>query len=164
MDFTGDSIDALVDELSGDDDDIDFSGAEGRRGGARPQSGNKTETYNVKDLPIGFAGLTTTASLGAGLTFTSDVPIKTAFRPDRLVLNTVALDLDVADIVIGTIRLNVGSQPVPGVCFARDAIGTRLKCAVVATPSVFPQVVLVNPTAAAILLPKGGFFGPMKRV
>lgn len=162
MDFVGDDIDELVAELSGDDDDIDFSGD------ARPVRG-KPDTYKVKDLPIGFAGLTPT-QVGIGATSIIDCPVKTAFRPDRLVLEAaLAAGTDVLpnarvnDIIIGTIRLNVGSQPVPGRSFRYDAIGTRLRCAVVATPSVFPQVSITNTNAAAINV-EGGFFGPMKRV
>lgn len=160
MDFIGD-IDDLVDELSGDDDDVDFSGDAGAR--------RKPDTYKVKDLPIGFAGLTPT-QVAIGGTSVIDCPVKTAFRPDRLVLEAaLAAGTDVLpnarvnDIIIGTIRLNVGSQPVPGRSFRYDAIGTRLRCAVVATPSVFPQVSITNTNAAAINV-EGGFFGPMKRV
>jgi hypothetical protein len=162
MDFIGQDIDELVSELSGDEDDIDFSGA------ARPVRG-KADTYAVKDLPIGFAGLVPT-TVGIAGTSVIDCPVKTAFRPDRLVLEAaLAAGTDVLpnarvnDIIIGTIRLNVGSQPVPGRCFRFDAIGTRLRCAVVATPSVFPQVSITNTNAAAIAV-EGGFFGPMKRV
>lgn len=164
MDFLGD-IDSLVDELSGDDDDdIDFSGDAGQRR-AKP----KGDVYKVSELPIGFAGLTPT-QVAIGGTSVIDVPVKTAFRPDRLVLEAalaagtdVLVNARVNDIIIGTIRLNVGSQPVPGRAFRFDAIGTRLRCAVVATPSVFPQVSITNTNAAAINV-EGGFFGPMKRV
>lgn len=163
MDFVG-NINDLVDELSGDngEDNVDFSGAAGRSQRAR-------ESYNVADLPIGFAGLTPT-TVAIGGTSVIDVPVKTAFRPDRMVLEAaLAAGTDVLpnarvnDIIIGTIRLNVGSQPVPGRSFRYDAIGTRLRCAVVATPSVFPQVSITNTNAAAILV-EGGMFGPMKRV
>lgn len=160
-DIVGDDLDDLVDELSGeyDDDSDDEVGARGRR---RPQQQKRRNEYEAQDLPIGFAGLTS-SSLAAGGTVTTDCPIKTALRPDRLVLSAAAQALDVNDIVIGTVRLNVGSQAVPGNCFSEQAIGTRLKCAVTASPSVFPQVQFTNPTAGAVVI-KGGFFGPIKRV
>lgn len=161
MDFVGD-IDSLVDELSGDDED--------ELGAAAPRArASGQQTFAVKDLPIGFAGLVPT-TVAIGGTSVIDCPIKTAFRPDRMVLEAalaagtdVLTNARVNDIIIGTIRLNVGSQPVPGRAFRYDAIGTRLKCAVVATPSVFPQVSITNTNAAAINV-EGGFFGPMKRV
>ena len=115
------------------------------------------------DFPRGFAGLTPT-SIVAGATSDVPCPLQAWLRPNRLTLGAAAcVDLSyVLDVKVGTISLNVGSQPAPCVCFARDAIGTSLNAAVWASPSVPPTVRIFNNTAGAIVY-AGAFYGPVSR-
>jgi len=112
-------------------------------------------------LPKGFAGITPT-SVAAGGAVGLPCPLTAFLKVRRLCLGGAAcVDLSyVSDIKVGTISLNVGSQPVPCVAFARDAVGTSIDAAVWATPSVPPVVYVSNGTAAAIVY-AGGFFGPV---
>jgi hypothetical protein len=66
----------------------------------------------------------------------------------------------VSDIRVGTTSLNVGSQPVPCECFAKDAVGTTINAAVWAGPAVQPVVNVLNGTGGTITY-SGGFFGPV---
>lgn len=119
------------------------------------------ELQGEEDYPKGFAGLVPT-SVAAGATLPVNCPLTAYLKSNRLVLNPAAIvDLSyVQDIKVGTISLNVGSQPVPASAFARDAVGTTIDAAVWATPSVPPVVYIFNNTAAAIVY-SGGFFGPV---
>lgn len=115
------------------------------------------------DLPGGFAGLGTTAIV-AGATTAITCSLNAYLRPDRLVLGAAAIvDLmRVSDIKVGTISLNVGTLGASANCFARDAIGTRLRAAVTASPSVPPVVTVFNGTAGTVSV-EGAIFGPVKR-
>lgn len=110
-------------------------------------------------LPRGFAGITPT-SIAAAATTDVSCPLYAFMRLQRLVLNSAALvDLCyVVDIKIGTISLNVGTQPAPAAAFARDAVGTNLEAAVWASPSVAPTIRLFNNTGGAIVF-SGVLFG-----
>ncbi len=130
----GDDVDDIMAQLSGDED---------------------------AGYPKGFAGLAPT-SVGIGATVNVPCPLNAYLKPNRLVLNAAALvDLSyVQDIRVGTISLNVGTQPVPCAAFARDAVGTTIDAAVWAGPAVYPVVSIFNNTAAAIVY-GGGIFGPV---
>lgn len=110
-------------------------------------------------LPRGMAGMTVT-SVTAGATLPAECKLSAFMRIQRLVLNSAGLvDLSyVQDIKIGTISLNIGSQPVAAAAFARDAVGTELEASVWASPSVFPVVYLYNNTAGTVVY-SGGLFG-----
>lgn len=115
------------------------------------------------DYPIGFAGLTPT-SIGATTTTDVSVPLSAWLRIERMVLgqaSCVAL-CRVADVKVGTISLNVGTQAVPCEAFKHDAVGTKIAAAVWASPAVPPTVRLYNGTAGSIVF-EGGLFGPVSR-
>lgn len=132
----GDDVDELMAQLRGGDDDA---------------------------YPRGFAGITPT-SIAAAATTAVSAPLNAWLRIQKLCLNTAALvdTFRVTRIDVGTIALNVGQQPVPAVCFARDAVGTQLDAAVWASPNVPPITTFSNGTTAAIVV-EGGFFGPVSR-
>ena len=115
------------------------------------------------DLPGGFAGLTPTSVLTLTQVNIS-VPLNAFLRPDRLCLGTAATVAlcRVVDLKVGTISLNVGQQPANADAFRYDAIGTRLKAAVTASPSVPPTVVFSNGTGGTIVV-DGSIFGPVQR-
>lgn len=110
-------------------------------------------------LPRGMAGMAVT-SITTGSTTACNCQLNAYMRLSRLVLNPAAVvDLSyVSDIKIGTISLNIGTQPVAAVAFARDAVGTELEAAVWASPSVFPVVYLFNNTGGTVVY-SGGLFG-----
>lgn len=110
-------------------------------------------------LPRGMAGMTVT-SITTGSTTACNCQLNAYMRIARLVLNPAALvDLSyVSDIKIGTISLNIGTQPIAAAAFARDAIGTDLEAAVWASPSVFPVVWIYNNTGGTVVY-SGGLFG-----
>lgn len=114
-----------------------------------------------ENLPVGFAGLTPT-SIAAAATTDVPFPLNAYIKVRRLVLGAAAcVDLSrVIDLKVGTISLNVGTQGVPCVAFARDAVGTAIDAAVWATPSVPPVLRIQNATAAAIVY-EGGVIGPV---
>jgi hypothetical protein len=130
----GDDVDDIMAQLSGDED------------------GN---------YPRGFAGLAVT-SIATLVTTPITAALNAYMRIQRLCLGTAAIaDLvRVTRIDVGSIALNVGSNPVPGVCFARDAVGTMLDASVWATPSVPPIVTVYNGTAGTVIV-EGGLFGPV---
>jgi hypothetical protein len=115
-------------------------------------------------LPRGMVGLTPTA-IANGATTDVNCPMSAWMRVARLVLNPAAVvDLSyVQDIKIGTISLNIGTQPITCAAFARDAVGTSLEAAVWASPSVPPVVRIFNNTAASITY-SGGIFGRVSLV
>ena len=121
------------------------------------------EDVQADDVPGGFAGLGATA-ITTLVTTNITCALNAFLRPDRLVLGAAAIvDLcRVNDIKVGTISLNVGSSGASANCFARDAIGTRLRAAVTASPSVPPVVAFYNGTAGTITV-EGAIFGPVKR-
>ena len=125
--------------------------------------GRLGEDINSDDVPGGFAGLGAT-SVTTLITSNITVSLNAYLRPDRLVLGAASIvDLcRVNDIKVGTISLNVGSLGCSANCFARDAVGTRLRAAVTASPSVPPVVVFYNGTAGTVIV-EGGLFGPVKR-
>lgn len=133
----GDDVDEIMAQLSGPDD---------------------------SSYPRGFAGLTPTSIAAAATGTPVSAPLNAWLKIQKLCLNTAALvdTFRVVRIDVGTIALNVGQQPVPGVCFARDAVGTQLDAAVWASPNVSPIVTFANGTTAAIVV-EGGFFGPVSR-
>lgn len=150
-DAVGDDVEDILNAIQGDDDDDEMGAAKKRR------------NINNRNFPRGFAGLTPT-SIGAGVTADVSCPLQAWLRPNRLCLGAAAcVDLSyVMDVKVGTISLNVGSQGVPCVVFARDSIGTELNAAVWASPSVPPVVRILNGTAGAIVY-AGGFVGPVSR-
>jgi hypothetical protein len=121
------------------------------------------EDVTSDELPGGFAGLGTTA-ITAGSTTAITCSLNAYLRPDRLVLGAAAIvDLiRVSDIKVGTISLNVGTLGASANCFARDAVGTRLRAAVTASPSVPPVVTVFNGTPGTVSV-EGALFGPVKR-
>lgn len=135
-DRVGDDVDDILNSLSGDED---------------------------AGYPKGFAGLTPT-TLTTLLTGDVTCPLSAYLKPNRLVLGAAAcVDKSfVMDLKVGTISLNVGSQGVPAVAFARDAVGTTIDAAVWASPSVAPVVRIYNGTAGTIIY-EGGIFGPVSR-
>jgi hypothetical protein len=126
-------------------------------GGGWPGMGGDDDGEQA--LPRGMAGMTVT-SITTGSTSNCNCPLNAYMRIARLVLNPAALvDLSyVADIKIGTISLNIGTQPIAAAAFARDAIGTGLEAAVWASPSVFPVVSIFNNTGGTVVY-SGGLFG-----
>jgi hypothetical protein len=110
-------------------------------------------------LPRGFAGMTVT-SIATGATTNCTVPLNAFLRIKRPLLGAAAcVDLSyVQDIKVGTISLNVGTQPIPCVAFARDAVGTYIDAAVWASPSVAPVIVIYNNSGGTIVY-AGGIFG-----
>lgn len=110
-------------------------------------------------LPRGFAGMTVT-SIATGATTNCTVPLNAFLRIKRPLLGAAAcVDLSyVQDIKVGTISLNVGTQPIPCVAFARDAVGTYIDAAVWASPSVAPVIVIYNNSGGTIIY-AGGIFG-----
>lgn len=126
-------------------------------GGGWPGMGADDDGENA--LPRGMAGMTVT-SVTTGSTTTSNCNLNAYMRIQRLVLNPAALvDLSyISDVKIGTISLNVGTQPIAAAAFARDAIGTGLEAAVWASPSVFPVVYIFNNTGGTVVY-SGGLFG-----
>lgn len=110
-------------------------------------------------LPRGMAGMAVT-SITTGSTTACNCQLNAYMRISRLVLNPAAVvDLSyVSDVKIGTISLNIGTQPVAAVAFARDAVGTELEAAVWASPSVFPVVYIFNNSGGTIVY-SGGLFG-----
>lgn len=127
-------------------------------GGGWPGMGADGED-DEKALPRGMAGMAVT-SVTTGATTTANCNLNAYMRIQRLVLNPAALvDLSyVSDIKIGTISLNIGTQPIAAAAFARDAIGTGLEAAVWASPSVFPVVYIYNNTGGTVVY-SGGLFG-----
>lgn len=111
------------------------------------------------NLPRGFAGMTPT-SITTGSTIDVNVPLNAFMRIKRLLLNAAAcVDLSyVSDIKVGTISLNIGTQPIPCVAFARDAVGCFIDAAVWASPSVYPVIKIYNNTGATVVY-SGGVIG-----
>lgn len=115
------------------------------------------------DLPIGFAGLTPT-DIATTVTTDVSVPLSAWLRIQRLVLGAAAcVDKSrVQDVKVGTISLNVGTQPVPCVCFKNDSVMTQIYAAIWASPAVPPTVRITNGTAGTITY-EGGLFGLVSR-
>jgi len=145
MDIVGDDVQDILDAIRGDGETVDPS------------------KVSANDLPVGFAGLVVT-SMATLTTNPIRVPISAYLRPDRLLLgqaSCVAL-VRVTDVKVGTISLNIGENPIPAEAFRYDAVGTRLRAAVTASPSVPPIVSIYNGTGGTIIA-EGGIFGPAKR-
>jgi hypothetical protein len=106
-----------------------------------------------------FCGFTPT-TLTTGLSGTIAVPLKANIFLDRPVFGTaacVALSR-CSDIAVGTISVNVGSQPIPCEIWRYDATGNILNFPVLASPSVPPTVSVTNATAGTVIY-EGGFIG-----
>jgi hypothetical protein len=121
------------------------------------------ESAAADDLPGGFAGLGAT-SVTTLTTSNISVTLNAVLRPDRLVLGAASIvDLcRVNDIKVGTTSLNVGTLGAAAVAFARDAVGTRLRAAVTASPTTPPVVQFYNGTGGTIIV-EGALFGPVAR-
>jgi hypothetical protein len=115
------------------------------------------------DVPGGFAGLGET-SVTTLVTSNITCAITAYLRPDRLMLGAACtVDLcRVEDLKVGSISLNIGSSGAAAKCFAHDAVGSRLRAAVTASPAVPPVVRFYNGTAGTIKV-EGAIFGPVTR-
>jgi hypothetical protein len=173
-DYVGDDVDALIDMINGN---APLVMAQPANIGAAPAFSpqqmqqmqqmqrlqQQTKQLNANDLPVGVWGLAVT-SVGTLASATITAALSAYARPDRLVMGQsacVALSRITA-ISVGTINLTIGAQPLPCECFRYDAVGTRLRAAVVASPSVPPTVSVYNGTGATIIY-EGAFFGPATR-
>jgi len=114
---------------------------------------------DMGDVSRQFCGFTPT-TLTTGLSGTIAVPLKANMYLDRPVFgqaSCVALSR-CTDIAVGTISMNVGSQPIPCEIWRYDATGNFLNFPVMASPSVAPTVSVTNATAGTLVY-EGGFLG-----
>jgi hypothetical protein len=121
------------------------------------KAGGGRRKVNAAQLPVSFVGVPVTALTVANLAI--QVPIQRQIRPDRFVIDrVVAATVNVLDIKVGTVSLNASVNPVPGDCFAPDAMGTAIRAVVTATPAVGIQIVVAASTGTPTL--RAAFFGP----
>lgn len=109
--------------------------------------------------PRQFCGFTPT-SLATTVSGTIAVPLKANIFLDRPLFGQaacVALSR-CTDIAVGTISMNVGSQPIPCEAWRYDATHCMLNFPVLASPSVPPTVSVDNQTAGTVVY-EGGFIG-----
>jgi hypothetical protein len=139
-----DDLDSLLNAVRGGD----IVGAASRGG---------KQKVSAASLPVSFVGVPVTVLSTSQSVI--QVPIQRAIRPDRFVIDRVqAATIDVVDIKVGTVSLNASVNPVPGDCFAPDAMGTAIRAVVTAIPAVGIQLTVKASTGTPSL--RAAFFGP----
>lgn len=131
--------------------DESIVGADDGRGGA----------LNAKQLPQSFAGSIPFSLAISGASQLVAIKVLRNIRPDRVVIDRVqAAGVLIADIKIGTVSLNASNGQMPGDAFAPDAVGTSMRSAMTANPSLDINFFVVNKTAGALALFAIGVIGP----